>query len=489
MKEYRALFNGKKVTVLGLGLLGRGVGDAEFLAKCGAHVLVTDTKTEEQLAASVEKLKQYKNVSFRLGGHDEEDFINCDLVIKGAKTPLNSEYIAVARKAGIEVVMSTALFAKYAMQEGVTIVGVTGTRGKSTVTHMIFHCLDEANKHLGLNPPVGAVGRTIRQRRIVLGGNVRDVSTLAMLPDVEKGDIAVLELDSWQLQGFGDLKISPHVAVFTNLYPDHRDYYPDMETYFLDKANIFKNQSRRQGVGTPTSDSPVGAGGASGKSGDYLFVGSSIAERVRAEKPSVEAIVPHALPTDWKLKIIGEHNRQNAALAVAALRALGLSESGIQKGVESFEGLEGRLQFAGTVNVVKIYNDTSATTPEAAIVALRSVGDKQNRKVVLIIGGDEKNLDMSGLIAEIPKWCSKVVLFKERGTERIRDEVFALSAHGIDIYEEEGLPATVHRAFSVAVPGETIVFSPAFSSFGKYFENEYDRGNQFMKLVKEIGAA
>src|SRR3989338_1175528 len=422
MKDYGALFKDKKITVLGLGLLGRGAGDVEFLAKCGAKVLVTDKKSESELAESVNKLKLFPNVTFRLGRHDEKDFTNCDMVIKAAGVPLNSPEIAAARKAGVEVAMSTALFAKYAMEAESKIVGVTGTRGKSTVSHMIYHCLHEAGKHLGLNRAEGAVGRTIRQRRIVLGGNVRDVSTLAMLPDVEKGDIAVLELDSWQLQGFGDLKISPHVAVFTNLYPDHRDYYPDMETYFLDKANIFKNQSRRQGVGTPTSDSPVGAGGASGKSGDYLFFGSSIAESVRAEKPSVEAIVPHALPTDWKLKIIGEHNRQNAALAVAALRALGLSESGIQKGVESFEGLEGRLQFAGTVNGVKIYNDTSATTPEAAIVALRSVGDKQNRKVVLIIGGDEKNLDMSGLIAEIPKWCSKVVLFKERGTERIRDE-------------------------------------------------------------------
>ena len=105
---------------------------------------------------------------------------------------------------------------------------------------------------------------------------------------------------------------------------------------------------------------------------------------------------------------------------------------------------------------------------------------------MLIIGGDDKKLDMSELIAEIPKWCSKVVLFKERGTDRIRDEVFALSAQGIDIYEEDGLPATVNRTFSVAVPGECILYSPAFTSFGKYFENEYDRGNQFNALVRRL---
>src|SRR3989338_4625643 len=477
MLNCHALFGDKKITVLGLGLLGRGVGDAEFLAKCGAQVLVTDQKTTEELAASVEKLKHYKNISFKLGGHEEKDFTDCDLVIKGAKTPLDSTYIAAARKAGVEVVMSTALFAKYAIATGAIIVGITGTRGKSTVTHMIYHCL------------ISAFAKASADRRahaVFLGGNIRGVSTLAMLFDVQKGDIAVLELDSWQLQGFGDLKISPHISVFTNLFPDHQDYYKSMDEYFGDKENIFKYQSRRK-VGTPTSDAPVEAGGASGKQDDSLFVGASVLRRFQTAHTPCEQLVPDALAPDWKLRIPGEHNRENASLAAAALRALGLSELEIRSGLESFPGLEGRLQYVGTTRGVSIYNDTSATTPEATMAALRAVGDSGKKNIVLIMGGDDKKLDMSQLVDEIPKWCSKVVLFKERGTERIRDEVFALSAKGVDIYEEEGLPATVNRAISAAVSGETILFSPAFTSFGKYFKNEFDRGEQFMRLVREIG--
>ncbi|MDO8522336.1 MAG: UDP-N-acetylmuramoyl-L-alanine--D-glutamate ligase [bacterium] len=447
MKDYSALFKGKKITVLGLGLLGRGVGDVEFLAKCGAHVLVTDKKTEGELSASVEKLRQYKNVSFKLGGHDEKDFTDCDLVIKGAKTPVDSPYIAAARQAGVPVAMSTALFAKYAIATGAIIVGITGTRGKSTVTHMIYHSLKKDG------------------RRVHIGGNVRGVSTLAMLPEIEKGDIAVLELDSWQLQGFGDLKISPHISVFTNLMPDHQDYYKNMDEYFRDKENIFKYQNER----------------------DTLVLGKGLKPRFQTAHTPCEPLIPDALALDWKLRIPGEHNRENAALAAAALRALGLSETDIKSGLESFPGLEGRLQFVGMVNGVKVYNDTSATTPEATIAALRAVGDKQHRHIVLILGGDDKRLDMSQLVDEIPKRCSKVVLFKERGTERIRNDVFGLSAQGIEIYEEEGLPATVNRAISIAIPGETILFSPAFTSFGKYFENEYDRGDQFMKLVRAHG--
>lgn len=452
MKPYEEFFKGKRIMLLGLGLLGRGVGDAEFLAQCGAEVLVTDKKSDGELAESVAKLKEYPNVTFHLGGHRKEDFSppagGCDLVIKSAGVRLDSPEIAAARAAGVPVAMSTALFAKYAMEAGAKIVGVTGTRGKSTVSHMIYHSLIRANK------------------RTVLGGNVRGVSTLAMLPEIKKDSTAVLELDSWQLQGFGDLKISPNISVFTNLMPDHQNYYNNMDEYFADKANIFRYQ----------------------RVGDVLIVGGSIADKVRAAEPPLDPIIPEKIPSDWKLKIVGEHNRENASFANAALQALELSEEEIKDGLESFEGVGGRLQFLGESRGVKIYNDNSATTQEATIAALRAVGDQKERKVVLIVGGDDKKLDMSRLIDEIPKWCSKVVLFKERGTDRIRESVFALEPD-VRVYEEEGLKATVKRAFAVAEPGETILYSPAFSSFGKYFKNEFDRGDQFVELVRQMGVA
>ena len=138
------------------------------------------------------------------------------------------------------------------------------------------------------------------------------------------------------------------------------------------------------------------------------------------------------------------------------------------------------------VNGIKIYNDNSSTTPDATIVALRAVGNKKVRKVVLIIGGDNKFLDMSGLLKEIPKFCSKVVLFKERGTDLIRDKIFEFKKKGIEVYEEEGLKNTAKKAFAIAKRGETILYSPAFFSFGKHFKNEFDRGDQFVKIVKNL---
>src|SRR3989344_4537725 len=437
---YKASFKGKHITLLGLGLLGRGVGDAEFLARCGAEILVTDKKPEAELAESVARLKKYPNVTFKLGGHDAEDFKHCDMVLKAAGVPLDSKEVAVARDAGIPVMMSTALFAKYASEAGAKIVGVTGTRGKSTVSHMIYHCLKNGSK------------------TALLGGNVRGLSTLAMLPDVKKGDIAVLELDSWQLQGFGDLKISPNISVFTNLMPDHQNYYKSMDEYFSDKASIFRYQ----------------------RADDVLIVGSAIADRIRTAQPPLDPVVPERIPSGWKLKIVGEHNRENASFATAALRALGLSDDEIKTGVESFEGVEGRLQFVREINGVKIYNDNNATTPEATIAALRALGEN----ITLIAGGSEKGLVLEELVSEIKKRVSTVILLTHpnyQGSERLAG---VLKKAGVSYEEARELPAAVTSALEKTKTG-TVLFSPAFASFGM-FKNEYERNDQFLEVVRQM---
>lgn len=434
MKNVCEPFEGKKVTVMGLGLLGRGVGDVEFLAKCGAQVLVTDKKGERELAESIEKLKNYPNVIFRLGGHDEKDFADCDMVLKAAGVPLNSPYIGAARRAGVPVYMSTALFAKYAMDAGATVIGVTGTRGKSTTTQMIYHALVHANK------------------KAHLGGNIRGISTLALLPEVEKGDIVVLELDSWQLQGFGDLKISPQISVFTNLMADHQNYYPDMDTYFRDKANIYAYQ----------------------KQGNVVFCGWNVEGRIAAYHQPLRYGEPRPVPSDWHLKIIGEHNRENAALAISVLNELGLSEHEIRTGIESFEAVEGRLQLIGEKHGVKIYNDNNATTPDATIAGLRAL-DTGNKNIILIMGGADKGLDMSAMREAVHAHCKKVFFLAGTGTDRIR-------ADSPDTPVFSSLYGAFEAAMAAAASGDIILFSPAFASFGM-FKNEYERNDDFIRIV------
>ncbi|OGG63523.1 UDP-N-acetylmuramoylalanine--D-glutamate ligase [Candidatus Kaiserbacteria bacterium RIFCSPHIGHO2_02_FULL_50_9] len=444
--NYRQYFKNKKVTVMGLGLLGRGLGDTVFLAKQGAELIVTDLKDKKELAPSLKKLKGFQNITYVLGEHRLEDFRDRDFILKAAGVPPDSPYIAEARKNGVPIEMSASLFAKL-VPEDVIIVGITGTRGKSTTTHLVHHILKTVGK------------------RVHLGGNVEGISTLALLPKVKAGDIVVLELDSWQLQGFGESRLSPHIAVFTNFLSDHLNYYKgDMSMYFEDKANIFKFQTKE----------------------DVLIVGKQVIRYIvqLGLRSKVRGLLVEGGPLSksWNMRLLGEHNRINAALAVEVGRILNIPEERLRKAVASFKGLPGRLELLRTIRGIKIYNDNNATTPDATIAALRTLGRK--RSVVLIFGGTDKGLDMSGLVKEIGKQCKVAVLLREKGSERIKSILFKLRF--VKSYEEETLKRCVRRAFASAKRGDIILFSPAFASFGKWFKNEYDRGRQFRKLVKRL---
>lgn len=443
-------FRGKRITVMGLGLLGRGVGDARYLAECGAELIVTDLKSREELAKSVAQLNSFPNITFVFGEHRLEDFNNRDLILKAAGVPLASTYIAEAKKNRIPVRMSADLFAEIS---GIPIIGVTGTRGKSTVAHMLHAILREAGEP------------------VLLGGNVRGVSTLALLRDATPSHTAVLELDSWQCQGFGEAGISPHTAVFTTLYADHLNYYGStslttgkdaMDTYLADKANIFLNQ----------------------KADDILVLGKQCAptiiekygERIESKTLVVDEL---KLPDTWILKTPGRHNRYNAALALAAARATGIPDDASRRALETFPGVPGRLELIAEKNGVKIYNDTTATTPEATLAALEGLrqGSGENKNLILILGGADKGLDMAALVAKLAE-VKRVVLLAGSGTERVRADV-----SGAPVYDT--LEAAVADAHEHAGPGDIILFSPAFASFGM-FENEFDRGDQFTAIVQAL---
>ncbi|MEI8130745.1 MAG: UDP-N-acetylmuramoyl-L-alanine--D-glutamate ligase [bacterium] len=432
MDTARALFKGKKITVLGLGLLGKGLGDTAFLAECGASLTVTDLKSTKELASSIAVLKKYKNIRYVLGKHEMSDFENCDMVIKAQGVPLDSEYIAHAEAHGIPVRMDDELFVSLA-PKGVKIIGVTGTRGKTTTASLIFHILKKAGK------------------RVYLGGNIRGVATLAFLKKVRAGDYVVLELSSWQLQGFISQKISPTVSVFTNFMPDHMNYYKnDLDRYFADKAGIFAYQ----------------------KSGDTLVVGEGLVKKIpRSYKGTLAPASSALVPKSWKLPLAGEHNRENIAFAIATCRALKIPLVKIRAGVASFKAVSGRLELVKTLRGVKIYNDNNSTTPEATIAALMSFPKKQT---VLIMGGADKKLPIDALLETARAYAHTVILLAGTGSDRITEA---------DFYRASSLKEGLTSAYRSAEKGDVVLFSPGFASFGM-FVNEYDRGDQFVKLVR-----
>lgn len=416
---------------MGLGLLGKGIGDALFIARAGAEVTITDLKTKKDLASSVALFKGFKNVRFVLGEHKVKDFENVDMVIKAQGVPLNSPYIMHARKNNIPVRMDDELFLSLA-PKGIHIVGVTGTRGKSTVSAIVYHILKKAGK------------------RAHLAGNIRGVATLALLSKVKKGDYVVLELSSWQLQGFHEAKISPEVAVFTNFMPDHMNYYGNsLALYFKDKSAIFSYQSNK----------------------DTLVVSEGMRKRIpKTHKGKLLVAESTQIPKSWKMKIVGEHNRENVALAISAVRALGIPLTKIRTGVESFKAVEGRLQYVRSVRGVAIYNDNNATTPEATLAALKSF---PAGKVVLIMGGADKKLPTKELMAFAKKHTKATVFLPGTGTDTL----------GVTAVPD--MHTAVEAGFALADKGDILLLSPGFSSFG-LFVNEYERNDQFMEIVKKL---
>lgn len=439
--DVREYLKGKKITVMGLGLLGRGVGDAEFLASCGAELTITDLKSAEELASSLERLRPYPSIRYALGEHRLEDFEGKDFILKAAGVPLDSPYIGHAKEKGIPVKMSASWFMELT---DVPVIGITGTRGKSTVTHMLHAILKEDGQN------------------VLLGGNVRGISTLALLKDVAEDSIALFELDSWQLQGFGDAKLSPDVAVFTTFMDDHANYYKgDVDQYLADKANIFLNQDAT----------------------DTLVLGAQCAELI--EEKYGNAITAHVVKAgaqdfraDWELKIPGEHNRYNAALALEAARALGIDDAVIREALTEFSGVPGRLELVRELNGVKFYNDTTATTPDATIAALKALSGTEDPNIILIMGGADKGLDMRPLVEEAEIRAKKIILLAGTGTK-------FLSTYLQDASVYESLETAVKDAVTSAQPGDVVLLSPGFASFGM-FKNEYDRGDQFNAIVNAL---
>lgn len=433
MQNYKEFFKGKRVTVVGLGLLGKRLGDIAFLAECGADVTVTDLKTADELAPSIKKLGKYKNIKYSLGGHTFDDFEKKDFILKGQGVPLDSPYIAYAKKNCIPIEMDESLFMKLAPE--VMVVGITGTRGKSTTTMLIYEILKSA----GL--------------RVHLGGNIKGTAALPLLSEVKAGDIAVFELSSWQLQGFGEAELSPHISVFTNFMPDHLNYYNnDLKKYFLDKSYIYKFQNPK----------------------NFLVLGESMKTLVKGAKAKTIIAQSSIVPKTWKVKLLGAHNLQNIACAIEVARILKIKETIIKKAVESFNGAEGRLELVKEVRGVKIYNDTNATTPAATVAALESF----DKPVILILGGMDKGIDVKGLNKILDKKTKKIFLTPGSGSDKILNKQ-------ADIQKVENLQEAVLKAWKEAQKGDVILFSPAFASFNM-FKNEYDRGEQFMKLIKKL---
>lgn len=436
-------FHNKKILVLGIGTLGGGAGVANFFAKLGAKVTATDLKTEDELDRKQLRALKDLGVKLILGEHRKKDILTADLVIRNPAVPTNSSFLKLAHKRNIPVTMDEALFAQFCP---VPIIGVTGTRGKTTTTFMTVEVLKEGGFHT------------------LVGGNVKGTATLPLLWKLRKNTKIVLELSSWALEGFAWSKISPQIGIITNIYPDHLNRYSSMEEYVRDKEAIFHYQ-RSYNLILLNRQDPYS---------------EAFAQKAPAR---VEYFSESDLPVDLKLNVPGVHNRTNAAAVLKLARSLGIADYLIRKGLEEFGGVPYRLQQVRTIKGVIFINDTTSTTPAACIAAVRTFSD---RGIVLMIGGATKNLPLEDLVATIERSTVKDFVFLAgEGTLHLLEKLRKRNIIKNKAIVYSDLGKAVRAAQNKASDGDVILFSPAFTSFAM-FKNEFDRGEKFNSIVNAL---
>ena len=458
-------FRGKRVTVMGLGSFGGGIAAVRFLASQGALVTVTDLKPAGDLSAARAQIADCLGVEQHLGEHRDADFRDADLVVASPAVPKESKYLQLARDTGVRVTSEMNLF--WERNRGRTIC-VTGSNGKSTTTAMIHTLLS-----------TGA-------QKAWLGGNIGQ-SLLPVVDEIQPDDWVVLELSSFQLDDLAELKPNPHIAVVTNFTPNHLDRHGTVDAYRAAKQNILRwqtadrfavlNQSDRDLSTWRTSARKLWFGREDeGRQGLFAVGFDTYKRRALFRFGPREQVLPLGR---W-LSLPGLHNFQNALAATCTALLLGTSPAQLEAGLTRFEGLPHRLQLVAETAERKFYNDSKATTPEAAILAL----DAFQSPVVLLAGGYDKGLDMAELARGIVARRVKGVALLGQTAEKLK--------HLLRQFDPEGrVPAKTHVTLEAAfqwaaaqsAPGDVVLLSPGCASYD-WFPNYEARGEEFTRLAR-----
>lgn len=434
-------YKDKKVLVFGLGLNQGGVGAAKFFVSLGAKVRVTDLKTADILQSSLEELKSFSSIEYTLGQHKNEDIDWADLIIKNPAVKPGNPYIDYALKKGKSVEQDMGIFLRFV--EPSQIIGVTGTKGKSTSASLIYEIM---------------IKNTIAQN-VIFAGNIGK-SVLDTIGYIDKNSLVILELSSFQLEAFDQHKVSPKWALITNIYPDHLNYYQNMDEYIRAKRVIGKYQ-------TPD---------------DFLFINKDNTiinnpKFMAGFKGQVNFYSSKDLPKDFHPRLEGMHNLSNIAAAYALGKVFGINSNLLFESLSQFKGIPFRMELVREWNGVKIYNDTAATTPDAGIKALQTLPN-----CLLIAGGMNKNMSYEEYAKTVDKLVKKVFFLEGDSTEEIKS-----------LMANQNLIAGTYNNFEQLLqdvknqvqPKDVILFSPAATSFN-LFQNEFDRGRQFNRAVEKV---
>lgn len=446
---------GRRVVLLGLGRFGGGLGAARWLLGEGAQLIVTDRASPDSLTEVAAELAA-GGAELVLGGHDGVDFTAADLLVVNPAVPLDAPPVLAALQAGVPVTSEICLL--LARWQG-PVVGVTGSNGKSTVTGLCHALLATAG------------------RPASLGGNLGG-SLLSRLDHAEPDEIAVLELSSFMLELLARERLGPDVAVITNITPNHLDRHGSMAAYVAAKRSILQ----RARTAVLYAEDEIVREATRDWAGETLWFGTMGDVRLDAEGGLLDRR-GETLIENSAIPLPGRANRLNLAAALLACSAVLGDEVAAARALPgalaAYELPPHRCQPVGTWNEVHWIDDSASTTPESTRASLAAVG----APAILIAGGRDKGLDAAPLVSEALRVARAVITLGEQGPTLAR----ALSAQGVVAEVVPDVAAAVGRAEALSRPGDTVLFSPGYSSHDLH-ANFVERSEAFVRAVLELAS-
>jgi len=476
MQKINKLIKNKKVLVVGLGILGGGISTCLWLLKHKAKLTITDLKQKKDLEKSLKKLKKYSSkIKLVLGKHNKSDFGKNDIIIVNPGVPIkNNPYLKIAKRKNKLIENEITLFFKFNINP---IISVTGTRGKTTITNWIGHLLKG------------------KYSNIIVGGNTPNNPILSFLDKLKMNIPIVLELSSFQLELLKAKYKAPKIAIITNLYRDHLNRHGNMKDYARAKANIFQNQKNTDCLILnydnkwtkfflslkPRSQVYFISHNPLPKAKNGIFYKKN---KIYFQENKKKKLIFNASNF---LKHWGEHNLENLMTAILASKLFGLTFTQIKKQINSLPQIKFREETIFKNKKLLIINDSSATSPDATIAALKRFKRYKNN-LILITGGTDKNLEYDELAKRIKKDIlpKNLVILNGSASKKLIKELNKIKYSNKYFVFESLEECFYYSLYQIKQKKKNIIiFSPAAASFEK-FKNEFDRAEQFNKLIKKL---
>lgn len=459
LEEFHNFLKNKRVAVIGLGV--SNIPLLDYLKEKQAKVVVFDRKTVEETDKNLLSKFMSENIEYHLGKTYLSYLEGFDVIFRSPSCMPNIPEIEAEVKRG--AILTSEIEMVLELCPG-TIIGVTGSVGKTTTTSIIYEII----KKKGYN--------------CYLGGNI-GIPLFTKLPEMLPTDIIVLELSSFQLM---TAKVSPAIAVMTNITENHLDIHSSYDEYVEAKKNIFKYQNEDGVLVLNYDDDVVYKFSLEAKGKVLCFATQNKPDNGFILDEDVIKVCENKLRTHVvntnELKIRGRHNCENICAALCATKTLTDVDTAV-KAIKEFNGVEHRIEFVRDIRGVKWYNDSKATAPISTIAAIEAFSED----VILIAGGYDKHLDYSPLAPYIVNKVKHLILVGQTATKilNVVQQEMIKQDKSLKIYPCDSLAETVAVAHKISQKGQVVLFSPASASFD-LFKNYEERGNKFKDIVNGL---